>query len=212
MAGIVVPEANWCGVRDDLLGMKLRRRLRGELKWRFFAPGNDDAKNPMRKLPQDERDDIRLELFEIIAKQRHRITSIAAVCSAASAYEIASITSQEDIYHLTYKVLTERFQYHLQGLSTRSHAEFGIIVCDHRGDHDDKRLRAHHQMLTCASGGVTSRYDNLVELLFLQPSHQSIGIQLADLVAGAVWRNMNVTMPAFTTWSSRPYAGATEGK
>jgi hypothetical protein len=188
MAGIVIPEANWSGVRDDHLGMKLRRGVRGELKWRYFAPGNDDAKNPMRKLAQDQRDEIRHELFGIIAKPRHRITSIAAVCSAAAAYEIASVDTQEAIYHLTYKVLSERFQYYLQDISTRSNAEFGIIVCDHRGAQDDKRLRAHHQMLTYASGGFTSTYANLVESLFLQPSHQSIGIQLADLVAGAVWR------------------------
>jgi len=39
-----------------------------------------------------------------------------------------------------------------------------------------------------ASSSYMSSYKNLVESLFLQPSHQSIGIQLADLVAGAVWR------------------------
>jgi hypothetical protein len=180
MAGVVIPETSWCGVRDDLLGLKTRLRLRGEIKWRHFAPDNDDLKNPMRKLPQGERDEI--------SRPRHRITSIAAVCSAAAAYEIGSVDTQEDIYHLTYKVLTERFQYYLQDRSTRSNAEFGIVVCDHRGAQDDKRLRAHHQMLMYASSSYMSSYKNLVESLFLQPSHQSIGIQLADLVAGAVWR------------------------
>lgn len=188
MAGLILPEASWFAVRDDLLGMKLRRKLRGEIKWRHFAPDNDEPKNPMRRLPQEERNAIRAEMFGIIAKPKHKLTSMAAVCSAKAAYEIASVDSQGDIYHLTYKVLTERFQYHLQDRGTRSHPEFGIIVCDHRGSRDDKLLRAHHQMLVHAAGGFTSSYANLVESLFLQPSHQSIGIQLADMVAGAVWR------------------------
>ena len=34
-----------------------------------------------------------------------------------------------------------------------------------------------------------SRYENLVESLFVQPSNMSVGVQLADVVAGAVWRN-----------------------
>ncbi|MBN8897313.1 MAG: DUF3800 domain-containing protein, partial [Rhodospirillales bacterium] len=105
-----------------------------------------------------------------------------------AAYEISSISGPDDIYHLTYKVITERFQYHLQDLGTRSQPERGIVVCDHRGADNDKRLRRHHQMLIHAPGGPTSVYKNLIEGLFLQPSHQSIGIQLADLVAGAIWR------------------------
>jgi hypothetical protein len=142
----------------------------------------------MRLLAQDDRDSIRREMFEILCKPRHRITALAAVCSAKAAYQIPRITSQEDIYHFTCKPVTERFQYFLQDVSTKARTEFGIIICDHRGGNDDTRLRRHHQMLVHAAGGYTSDYKNLVESVFLQPSHQSIGIQLADILAGAVWR------------------------
>jgi len=188
MAAVIIAEHKWSGIRDALFGLKRRRNIRGEIKWRHFAPDNDDASNPMRGLTQIDRDSIREELFGIITKQKNGITSIAAVCSAETAYKIPRVKTQEDIYRLTYKVLTERFQYYLQDCSTPSCTEFGIIICDHRGAQDDKRLRAHHQMLVHAAGGTTSIYRNLVESLFLQPSHQSIGIQFADLVAGAVWR------------------------
>jgi hypothetical protein len=56
MSGIIIPEGTWREVRDDLFGMKIRRKIRGEIKWRHFAPSNDETKNPMRKLPQPERD------------------------------------------------------------------------------------------------------------------------------------------------------------
>lgn len=100
-----------------------------------------------------------------------------------------SVEDQADIYALAYKGVTERFQYHLQAMSKiTGRKEFGIVVCDHRGVKDDNALRAQHQKLLHSTGRFISEYKNIVESLFLAPSHQSIGIQLADLVAGAVWR------------------------
>jgi hypothetical protein len=100
-----------------------------------------------------------------------------------------SVAGPEDIYQLTYKTVSERFQYYLQDLSSVvGRKEFGIVVGDHRGAQDDQRLRRHHQMLLHSSARCVSRYDHLVEGLFLEPSNFSIGIQLADMVSGAVWR------------------------
>jgi hypothetical protein len=188
IAGIIIPESSWTVVRDALMGMKIRRKIRGEIKWRYFAPDNHDDKNPMRKLSPDERNEIRTEIYRIISKVGS-MTTIAAVCCAQAAYQMPSIGGQEDIYHLTYKVLSERFQYFLQARKNPDGSNsMGIIVSDHRGAKDDKRLRAHHQMLLHSTGAATSQYRNLIESLFLQPSDQSIGIQLADMVAGALWR------------------------
>ena len=100
-----------------------------------------------------------------------------------------SINTPDDIYHLTYKTITERFQYYLQDISKETgRKEYGIVISDHRGSGDDKRLRAHHQKLLYSSAEFISTYKNLVESLFLQPSNLSIGIQFADMVAGAIWR------------------------
>jgi hypothetical protein len=43
-------------------------------------------------------------------------------------------------------------------------------------------------MLLHSSAEFTSKYDHLIEGLFLEPSNLSIGIQLADMVSGAGWR------------------------
>jgi hypothetical protein len=55
VGGIIVPENVWHRIRDAMLGLKIRRRIRGEFKWRYFSPDNDDQKNPMRKLDQTRR-------------------------------------------------------------------------------------------------------------------------------------------------------------
>lgn len=186
--GIIIPESAWHRVKAALMGLKIRHRIRGELKWRYFAPGNDDAKNPLRRIDQEKRDVIRTDVYQAICSE-HSVRSMACVCSAVATYEMQSINTQDDLYHATYKPMTERFQYHLQDLTkSMGRKEYGIIIADHRGQKDDKRLRGHHQRLLHSTGEFVSKYDNLIEGLFLEPSHLSVGIQLADLIAGAVWR------------------------
>lgn len=188
IGGVIVPETAWHRLRDAIFGMKIRRKIRGELKWRFFSPNNDDARNPMRTMDQAGRDEVRAEIYGIIAKEKS-VKAIAAICSIEAAYKMASINDQQGIYNLTYKALTERFQYYLQDQSRETGVPtFGLIICDHRGKGDDKSLRAHHQMLVHSSAAFTSKYENLIESVLLQPSNLSVGIQFADMVAGAVWR------------------------
>jgi hypothetical protein len=189
IGGVIVPEGSWHRTKDKLLGLKARWKLRGELKWRYFAPGNEDARNPMRGLPSEQRNSIRSELFKVISGDG-TLVCLACVADAQAAYSYAGVNNQDDLYNGTYKPITERFQYYLQDLSKRvGRKELGIVVADHRGAQDDKRLRQHHERLLHSSSEFTSKYKNLVEGLFVQPSNLSVGIQLADLVAGAVWRH-----------------------
>lgn len=99
VGGVIIPEDIWHRTRDAILGMKLRRKIRGELKWRYFAPDNDQPGNPMRKEPQDVREAIREELYRIIIAPRS-VRSLAAVCSISTAYKMASVDGPDDIYHL----------------------------------------------------------------------------------------------------------------
>lgn len=50
-------------------------------------------------------------------------------------------------------------------------------------------MREQHERLVHEDRNeYASTYDNFIESIFLSPSHMSIGIQLADIVAGAIWR------------------------
>lgn len=188
VGAVIIPMATWQSLRDAIQGQKIRLKLRGELKWRYFSPTNEDVCNPMRGLPNDRRNAIRDELYQIICAHRS-VKTLACVVSCAAAYRMASVNGPQDIYHLAYKGVTERFQYHLQEMSREiGTKQLGIVVSDHRGRDDDKVLRGVHQKLLHSKGDFISFYDNFIEGLFLTPSHHSIGIQLADLVAGAVWR------------------------
>jgi hypothetical protein len=81
------------------------------------------------------------------------------------------------MYWLAYKQLTERFQYYLQDLSRIiGHSVHGIVVCDNRGPKDDENLRDLHATLMSSSTENISRYENIIEGLFIAPSHLSVGI------------------------------------
>lgn len=188
IAGLIIPEDRWHRVSGQLQGSKANRGYRGELKWRYFAPGNAEPSNPMRNWEQSNRNSFRSLMFRILTSDRS-IKVVAGVCDASLAYGLPNVNEQADIYFRTYKVVTERFQYALQDISRESGGTFhGIVVADHRGTGDDKRLREQHQRLVEQPGSFTSNYPNLIEGCFLSPSHMSVGIQFADMVAGAIWR------------------------
>lgn len=193
MAGVFIPMAQWHEINLELKRLKERRefRIRGEIKWRFFGPDNNDPANCVGHLSQEQKDDFRQRFFDILAK-RNSVKCVAGVTDIAKAYEKTYVNDEHDLYHYTYKMLTEMFQYHLQDISRSiGSTHLGIIVADHRGRDDDERVRREHQRLIHSSAANTATYSHLVENVFLAPSHTSIGIQFADMVAGAVQRTAN---------------------
>ena len=163
------------------MGFRIRRKLRGELKWRYFAPGNTDRDNPMLEVSGEGRKSLSIEFANIIASSP--VTIISCVTDVEMAFEYGGINSQSEFYHFSYKPLSERFQYFLQDVDS-----LGIIVADHRGRDDDRLFRAHHESLVQGAKSNSSKYTRFVEGLFLQDSCHSIGIQMADYVAGAIHR------------------------
>ena len=181
LCAVIIRDDDWKDIARVIRGFCTRHKLRGELKWRYFSPHNSSADNPMLGKSAEERKVLSLELAGIIAKSP--LTIIACVADIGAAFDYASVSSQRELYHFAYKPLTERFQYFLQ-----DHKSSGIIIADHRGRDDDRLFRAHHDTLLAAQGNVVSRYNRLIEGLFLQDSCHSIGIQLADFAAGAIHR------------------------
>lgn len=188
IAGLVIPEDRWLGMHDKLSGLKRAAHYRGEVKWRYFAPNNTDPENPMLEWPQDRRNDFRRQVFSIITDTKS-CKVIACVSESTTAFGLGNVNSQEDLYFRTYKPVTERFQYLLQDITRASGRDsYGLIVADHRGRGDDDRMRIQHERLIRETGQYTSNYANFIEGLFFAPSHMSLGVQLVDMVAGAIWR------------------------
>lgn len=189
LGGIVVPEDFWAKLAADLRRLKEHFKIEGEIKWRYFAPEKlGSKKHSLSHLNPAQKEALRAKLYEIIGAYK----SIRLICVATNvplAYGLPYIKNADDLYWYSYKQLMERFQYYLQDLAriVGQHVN-GIVVCDHRAPKDDARLRELHQQLLDGRKQNSSSYPNLIEGLFIAPSHLSVGIQFADMVAGAVFR------------------------
>lgn len=197
IAGLIIPEGAWHGVAKGFGQLRKLYRVTGEIKWRYFGPDNTDEDNSLRHLNEHERNALRRGLYRAITS-RKALKIIAAVTCCEVAYQRPGIVSPDDIYHLTYKSVTERFQYFLQDVSRDMGApQYGMVISDHRMNLDDDKLRKHHHELLDGRGPHSSNYANLIESIHFAPSHFSPGLQLADLVAGGVLRAFQRQDPTF---------------
>lgn len=188
IAGLIIPEQCWHRVDRQFSAVKNKYNVTGEIKWRFFGVENNDKSNSVNHLSIFEKDELRHELYNIITNNKD-LSVIACVTSAEAAYDKPSIKSPDDLYHFTYKGMTERFQYYLQDKSKiEKSKQFGIIISDHRMNSDDEKLRGIHNDLIYNRKSNSSQYNNIIESIHFAPSHFSSGLQLVDLIAGAVHR------------------------
>ena len=188
IGGLSIPDAIWHGVAREFALLKARYSVTQELKWKHFGQKDADRENCVGHLSNGDRDRFRTEVFDlIIARKALRI--IACVTSCEAAYGMPSVNTTDDIYHLTYKGVTERFQYLLQDMTKEVGAhQYGMVIADHRMHVDDTKLRAHHHGLIDRTSTVMSKYNNLIETIQFAPSHFSLGLQLVDMVSGAIGR------------------------
>lgn len=186
-------ESQWHGIAKEIQQLRNKKefQINGEIKWRYFGPDNSDKDNSVAHLDQPARDKFRQSCFEIITR-RKSVKIIACAVDALAAYKLNYVRTPDDIYHYAYKAVSERFQYHLQDLSRSvGDKQLGIVVADHRGKKQDEWLRKQHHQLIDESAHFVSSYEHYIETVFLTPSHHSVGIQLADMVAGAIGRALN---------------------
>lgn len=190
LGGIVIPEDLWHELDKELAGLKTRFGVNGEIKWRYFSPQKPGATpHSLSHLSGPQKEELRLAIYQLVTKFKS-IRLICALVDVKTAYKFDYVSNENDLYWYAYKQMTERFQYYLQDISRIVGSKInGIIVCDNRQPKDDHQLRHLHQKLLTGSKKHFSVYENLVEGVFIAPSHLSVGIQFADMVAGAVYRN-----------------------
>lgn len=187
LGGIIIPDEFWHRVKADLDILKRKYNILGEIKWRYFAP-HSRQDHSLSHLSGDEKETLRSSLYSIINKYKS-VKTICVITDVEAAYKLNYIKDADDLYWFSYKAATERFQYYLQDISRISGQKInGLIVCDHRGPKDDKRLQELHAKLLGGHHHAHSSYPHLIEGVFVAPSHLSVGVQFADMVAGAVLR------------------------
>lgn len=213
LGAIAIPEDIWAKIAGDFARIKDNFDVVGEIKWRNFSRDKENAKpHALSHLSSDRKSELRSQLYQLINNYKS-IRLISVVVNTVKAYELNYIGDGNDIYFYAYKVMTERFQYYLQDLErTVGQKINGIVVCDHRAPNDDIKLRELHYNLMNSTKGVVSKYDNIVEGLFIAPSHLSVGIQFADIVAGAIYRKFSANDERYYDQISSSFRASAAGQ
>lgn len=187
LGGIIISEDTWFKIDADLKALKKRYTIEKEIKWRYFYQ-NQNKQTSISHLNKKQKEQLRTDIFSIIAKYKS-IKIISAIADIGLCYQRSHINSDDDLYWFAYKRLIERFQYYLQDLSREAGSKMnGIAICDHRERRQDKRLQNMHFRMMHGKEAHTSHFANILEGVFIVPSHFSTGIQLADMVAGSIYR------------------------
>ncbi len=187
LGGVIISEDTWFIVNAELKAIKKKYKVSGEIKWRYFY-SHKDKETPLSHLSDNEKESLRSDIYSVICRHKsNRIISVTA--DVKLCYSRDHINNEDDLYWYAYKRITERFQYYLQDLSREAGAKMnGIVVCDHRERRQDSRLQTLHYKMMHGEVYYTSNFANILEGVFIVPSHFSTGIQLADMVAGAIYR------------------------
>lgn len=193
LGGLIVPEAQWKSLQRDLRRLKAEYHVDGEVKWRYFIPHPLSHKvTPLSHLDIPQLDELRMRLFNVIASYKS-FRVLAAVVDTKSYYEKHPGRDAEDMYHDAFEAVCARFQYYLQDMqrATTGSPFYGMVVIDERNNQQNKQLDNFHFDLLNNHDSRRADYNNLVEGLFIAASHHSVGVQFADLVAGAVYRKVS---------------------
>jgi hypothetical protein len=211
LGGIIIPDEFWHRVKSDLDAAKREFGVTGEIKWRYFSPDKRKP-NALSHLDAEGKEARRSRLYAVVSRYKS-IRTMSVVVDVHAAYALDYIRSPDALYWYAYKVMTERFQYHLQDISRISGQRInGIIICDHRAPEDDRRLQELHGKLLAGGHNMQSSYANLVEGLFIAPSHLSVGIQFADMIAGAVLRHVKAKDDRFIKQIETTFRRSPEGR
>lgn len=93
----------------------------------------------------------------------------------------------DDLYVELFEHLSSRFDLFLRRRNAEGAPSKGIVIADPHKAQLSKALQSHHAAAQ-AHGNRWSTIYNLIETIFFLGSHESPGLQLADLFAHAVWR------------------------
>ena len=89
LGGIIISEHTWFKVNEDLLALKKKYNVLGEIKWRFFY-ASPNKKTPLSHLGKDLKEQFRRDIYTIISRYKSiKIISVladVAQCYGAVAY------------------------------------------------------------------------------------------------------------------------------
>lgn len=189
LAGAALFEGKWRWIRSDL----------EKLLEKYFPSAADRP----RELHAAEVRKGRVEYSKLTPGQRHtlleeackiltdlndkEITLFAIIVDKAWWFGRNPGKSGDDLYLAAFEDLVSRFDYYLKRRHKEKQPAKGLIIADPRHEAFCQALR-RALLRFQASGTQWAKLENVIESVLFLESHESPGVQLADLTSYSVWR------------------------
>jgi len=186
VGGIVLSERNWLRLRDEAVALKRQHKIspERELKWTHLRSPRKGIS--LEHLDFEKRRVFAKDFFSLIKKVRgSRI--ITVIVKKGKLYKRRQVGfSTIDLYAEAYSVLLERFEYYLE-----DKRDLGLVIHDFTSNFDETEKMRRVGRKIIKNGTRWAKMTNLFETFLFVPSEQSIGVQAADFIVGAVsrWQN-----------------------
>lgn len=203
LGGIVMPDLAWPYLQKAVRDLRHRWHIPDthELKWQDVGTRIAEIRNPRFRTPDPllsvahlatvaELEQLGREMLVVVG-DNPAIRVLSVVCVKADALRVCGgeathAAANERCYRDMFNDAIERYEYMLKSVSPRGEA-FGHLVADQKSRQFDNVLRE-----TCSylikNGTKFATIDHLIDGVKVSPSHHSIGLQVADFVAGAIHR------------------------
>lgn len=183
IGGIILTENAWQSLRKDTLQLrrKYKIKLDRELKWAHLRSPKKSIS--LEHLDFEKRKEFAKEFLVLIKGLRGAKILTVIVDKERLYRRRGSGFSTKDLYTQAYSVLLERFEYYLE-----EKGDLGLVIHDFTSNFDETEKMRDVGRRIIKDGTYWSKMANLFETFLFVPSDQSVGVQAADFVVGAVWR------------------------
>ena len=170
LAGLILKCEDWRRLHEKFAALKASFGIGQdvEIKWRHIRhPGG--RRSPLQGVSESER--IRFATATLgLIRQTTSARVIGVAIDKIAAYQRSDISTDDDVYEAGVLFAMERYQYYLEASRDQ-----GIVVQDERRPRQDFLLRAFYRGLL-ADGTRWAQFRNIIEGVFLTPSHYSTGV------------------------------------
>lgn len=186
VGGTILSERNWLRLRDGVVALKRQYKISSEceLKWAHLRSPRKGIS--LEHLDFEKRRVFAKDFLNLVKKVRGA-KIILVIIDKGKLYKKRQIGfSTINLYAEAYSVLLERFEYYLEDKN-----DLGLVIHDFTSNFDETEKMRRVGRKIIKNGTRWAKMTNLFETFLFVPSDQSIGVQTADFIVGAVsrWQN-----------------------
>ncbi len=188
LTGAAVFEGKWSYLRQDLERLVAKYWATPPRPTEIHLADIRARKGAFRALSRAQRTALEAELCNLVSSLLGNELRVFTVIADKTWWFARNAgRTGDDLYVSLFEELSSRFDLYLRRRHAEGASSKGMIIADPHKAQLSRALQAHQRAVQ-ATGNRWSHVYNLIETVFFLNSHESPGLQIADLCSYAVWR------------------------